>query len=155
VGNIFPLGHRYSDALGLKYRDESGLDQPIYMGSYGIGLSRLLGTIVDVLADDGGIVWPASVAPFAVHLVALGSSESVRQAADQIYADLSQAGVEALFDDRDLPAGEKLGDADLLGMPLRVIVSEKTLAAGKLEVKNRQTAEIRHLTFAELITELK
>ncbi|OHA59501.1 MAG: prolyl-tRNA synthetase [Candidatus Vogelbacteria bacterium RIFOXYD1_FULL_46_19] len=155
VGNIFPLGHRYSDALGLKYRDESGLDQPIYMGSYGIGLSRLLGTIVEVLADDGGIVWPASVAPFAVHLVALGSSEPVRQAADQIYADLSQAGVEALFDDRDLPAGEKLGDADLLGMPLRVIVSEKTLAAGKLEVKNRQTAEIRHLTFAELITEFK
>ncbi|MEX0910450.1 MAG: aminoacyl--tRNA ligase-related protein [Candidatus Paceibacterota bacterium] len=151
VGNIFPLGTKYSDSLGLNFRDEAGLLHPVVMGSYGIGLGRLLGTIVEVLADEGGIVWPRTVAPFMVHIVALGSKEEVLQQATKLYQNLNKHNIEVLFDDRNMSAGEKLADADLLGMPLRVVISDKTITAGILEVKTRQTGKVQTLTEEELI----
>ena len=156
VGNIFPLGEKYTDAIGLKYRDESGLDQSIYMGSYGIGLGRLMGTVVEVLADDGGIVWPKSIAPFSLHLVALKSeSGKVKEEAESLYQKLTEAGVEVLYDDREISAGEKLSDADLLGIPTRAIVSEKTIEAGQFEIKDRATGRVSHMSLAELKDLLK
>jgi len=143
VGNIFNLGTRFSDALGLVYQDEKGKSQPVVMGSYGIGPSRVMGTIVEVFADEKGIVWPEAVAPFAVHLVALfDAGGKVRAAAEKIYADLCAKGVEVLYDDRDASAGEKFSDSDLMGIPVRWVVSEKTLAQNSIEVKNRKTGKV-------------
>ncbi len=153
VGNIFKLGTRYSEPLALSYLDESGKSHPVIMGCYGIGITRLMGTIVEVLADEGGLVWPASVSPFSVHIVTLGTSDSVLKSASELYELLTKEGVEVLYDDRDLSAGEKLSDADLLGNPLRVVVSEKTVAGGKFEVKRRQSGEVEFLTASELIAQ--
>lgn len=141
VGNIFKLGTKYSEALGLNYKNESGEVLPVVMGSYGIGPGRLLGTMAEVLSDDKGLVWPEAVSPFQVHLISLGQSEAVKAEADKIYADLVKKGEEVLYDDRDLAAGEKFADADLIGLPKRIVVSEKTLASGKLEVKDRASGE--------------
>lgn len=137
VGNIFPLGSRFTDDLGLKIKDENGIEHSIIMGSYGIGLGRLMGTIVETLSDEKGIVWPESVAPFKVHLLSVGNSPEVLFAADTLYKKLNDLNVETLYDDRDLRAGEKFADSDLIGIPVRVIISEKTLAENKLEVKKR------------------
>ena len=150
VGNIFKLGTRFSEPLGLSYLDETGKTFPVVMGSYGIGIGRLMGTIVEVLADDGGIVWPKEVAPFAIHIVSLGLSAEVQQAGENLYQTLLKAGVVVLYDDRATSAGEKLADADLLGIPLRLVVSEKTLASGKWELKHRRTGEVEFVTTAEL-----
>jgi len=141
VGNIFTLGTRFSDPY-LKFKDDKGREQPVFMGSYGIGPARLMGTIVEVLSDEKGIVWPKKVAPFQVHLVALG------QDAGAIYERLIAGGIEVLYDDRDLRAGEKFADADLIGIPVRVIVSEKT--QGMLEVKSRDSKEIKMMTLEDL-----
>lgn len=152
VGNIFKLGTRYSEPLGLTYTDEGGKKQPVIMGSYGIGLGRLLGTIAEVLSDDKGLVWPKAVAPFAVHLVALqGKDGKVLEAAQALYQKLQKAGVETLLDDRNLKAGEHFADADLLGLPTRVVLSEKTLAAGTYEVRDRRTGETQMLDEAKLL----
>lgn len=151
VGNIFPLGTRYTDSLGLNFRDEDGLLHPVIMGSYGIGLGRLLGTIVEVLSDDGGIVWPKEVSPFSVHLVQIGISDEVKTASENLYQTLIKNNIEVLFDDREVSAGEKLADADLLGIPFRVVVSEKTLKAESFEIKKRASGEILHLNETELI----
>ena len=138
VGNIFPLGTRFSEPLGLVYKDEKGVSQPVYMGSYGIGPGRVMGTIVEVLADTKGIVWPKEVAPYPVHLVSITSgNKDVAMAADTLYDLLAENGIETLYDDRDLRAGEKLNDADLIGIPTRIIVSEKTMSEGAVEVGNR------------------
>ncbi len=138
VGNIFTLGTRFSDALELTYADESDAQQSVFMGSYGIGPARVMGTIVEALSDEKGIIWPESVAPFRVHLLALGESEQVKKESEQLYSDLVLAGVEVIFDDRaGLSAGEKFADADLLGMPYRVVVSERSLEAGGAEMKKR------------------
>jgi prolyl-tRNA synthetase len=141
VGNIFPLGTKYSDAVGLSYKDQNGKKQPVVMGSYGLGPGRLMGTIVEVLSDEKGIVWPESVAPFAMHLVSIGESEEVRRYADSLYDVLIQKGIEVLYDDRGLRAGEKFADSDLLGIPVRVVISDKTLASGKYECVNRASGE--------------
>lgn len=122
------------------------------MGSYGIGLGRLMGTIVEVLSDDKGIVWPKSVAPFQAHLLSL--SENTKKLADKVYETLIAKGVEVLYDDRDLRAGEKFADADLIGIPTRIIVGEKTKAT-KFEVKDRASGQTRELTLAALLKELK
>lgn len=135
VGNIFPLGTKYPDSLGLKVQDEDGNEQSVIMGSYGIGLGRLMATIVEVFADEHGLVWPESVAPFAVHLLALGKASG-----DAIYRDLLEKGIEVLYDDRDVSAGQKLMDADLLGIPYRAVVSEKT--GSKVELKRRVAKEV-------------
>lgn len=149
VGNIFNLGTRFSDALGLVYKDESGKSQPVFMGSYGIGPGRVMGTIVESFADDKGIVWPEAVAPFSIHLIALlNDSGSVKAAADKIYEDLIKKGVEVLYDDRDETAGTKFSDSDLIGIPTRWVISEKTLATkidgstGAIEVKDRKTGKV-------------
>ncbi|PIP68840.1 prolyl-tRNA synthetase [Candidatus Nomurabacteria bacterium CG_4_9_14_0_2_um_filter_32_10] len=138
VGNIFTLGTRFSDALELKYQTETGEFKSVFMGSYGIGPGRLMGTVVEALADDKGIIWPLSIAPFTVHLLVLGDEDSVRIEADKVYEKLLKADVEVLFDDRkEISAGEKFADADLLGMPYRVVVSTRSIKDGGVEVKKR------------------
>jgi len=135
VGNIFPLGTKYSDALGLKYRDERGEEKPVVMGSYGIGLGRSLGTVVEVNADEKGMVWPVSIAPFQVHLIELPGAESE---APKMYEQLRGQGVEVLYNDRkDMSAGEKFMEADLIGIPWRAVVSAKTLQNDSVEIKRR------------------
>lgn len=155
VGNIFHLGTRFSDALDLSFIDESGADKPVVMGSYGIGPARLMGTIVETLADDKGIVWPKEVAPFDVHIVAIGGADSEALAAALSLAEKMEAkGLEVLIDDREASAGAKFSDADLLGIPIRVVLSPKTLEEGVLEVKDRASGEVKKISESELITEL-
>ncbi|RJR13656.1 prolyl-tRNA synthetase [Candidatus Parcubacteria bacterium] len=138
VGNIFPLGTRFSDAIGLTYKDEKGKDTPVVMGSYGIGPGRLMGTIVEVLSDEKGIVWPSEVAPFGVHLIAIsGGNSDVIAEADRYYDLLMESGIDVLYDDRDVRAGEKFADGDLIGIPTRIVVSEKTMAEGGVEMSSR------------------
>ncbi len=153
VGNIFRQGTRFTDALGVYYADEKGERQSLYMGGYGIGVSRVVGTIVEVLADDKGLVWPKEVAPFAVHLIAIAgkSGEKVSAAADNLYADLEKAGVEVLYDDRDVSAGGKLADADLIGIPTRIVISEKTLEKDSVEVKERASGETKMVALSVAI----
>jgi len=154
VGNIFSLGTKFSDAIGLTFKDEEGIEQPVIMGSYGIGPARAMGTVVDLLSDDKGIVWPVSVAPFTVHLVALNTDDAeVTDYAEGIYASFKDRGVEVLFDDRDARAGEKFADSDLLGMPYRVVVSKKLKLSGQFEVVTRATGEVRMLSEEELFAD--
>lgn len=149
VGNIFKLKTRFTEPFGMTYADENGKQQPVQMGCYGIGPSRVMGSVVETHHDDKGIIWPKSVAPFLVHLVSLGSkdaevAERVKTAAESVYDDLCGAGVEVLWDDREgQTAGGKFADADLLGMPLRLVVSEKTLAESSAEWKLRSESESR------------
>lgn len=141
VGNIFSLGFKFSEPFELTYRNSKGEDIPIFMGSYGIGITRLMGTIVENLSDDKGIVWPESVAPFKAHLIGLGEDMSE---AETLYSELTAKGIEVLFDDRaSLTAGEKFADADLLGMPWRVVVSKRSLENGGAEIKKRTDTEGR------------
>ena len=137
VGNIFSLGTKFSDAFDLTYADESGQKQKVIMGSYGIGPGRVMGTIVELLSDEKGIFWPQSIAPFKVPLLSFQQD----QKAKEIYDALTAKGVEVLFDDRDVSIGVKLNDADLLGMPHRVLITEKSLAAGGVEYKKRTDTE--------------
>jgi prolyl-tRNA synthetase len=156
VGNIFSLGTRFSDAFELSYVAEDGMKKPVVMGSYGIGPGRVMGTIVETLSDENGIVWPEEVAPFKAHLIVVDSKEgdAARKEADRLYNVLVENGVEVLYDDRDARPGEKFADADLMGMPLRVIVSDKTLAAGGYEVKERKTGTTSVLAEKDLMTKL-
>lgn len=146
VGNIFPLDTRFSKALDYTYTDEKGEQQLIYMGSYGIGPSRLMGVVTEKLADEKGLVWPASIAPFSVHLIVLGKDKDgeAHKQAELLYKQLTDNHVEVLFDDRELQAGEKFADSDLIGIPMRIVVSDKSLTAGGVEVKERTgtTADI-------------
>lgn len=152
VGNIFSLGHRFSEPFSLKYKDKNGQDQLVYMGCYGIGISRLMGTIVELNSDENGILWPESVAPFQVHLISLGKNEE----AEKIYKDLQKNNIEVLFDDReDTSAGGKFADADLIGIPWRVVVSQKSLAGGGVEVKKRSEKESEIVEMKKLIHMLK
>ena len=136
VGNIFKLSTKFSRPFSLSYIDNKGRKQLIIMGCYGIGLQRLIGTIVEVSNDDKGIIWPEAVAPYKVHLVLLNENKK----ADKIYKNLEKAGIEVLYDDRkDASAGEKLADADLIGLPFRLIVSAKTLKENSIEIKKRNS----------------
>ncbi len=138
VGNIFPLGTKYSEALGLTYKDEKGVDTPVIMGSYGIGPGRVMGTVVELLSDAKGIVWPKEIAPFAVHLVSItGGNQDVVAEADRLYELLRENGIEVLYDDRDARAGEKFADSDLIGIPTRLVVSEKSMSQGSIECTAR------------------
>jgi prolyl-tRNA synthetase len=144
VGNIFQLGTRYSKALGANYLDEQGKEQLIWMGSYGIGPARIAAAAVEQYADEAGISWPAAIAPFAVHLVVLGKPGSAeRELADSLYATLSDGGVDVVYDDRDLGAGEKFADAELLGCPLRLTVGRRVAESGEVEVQVRRGREAR------------
>jgi prolyl-tRNA synthetase len=152
VGNIFPLESKYPDALGFYYLDQEGKQQHVVMGCYGIGISRLMGVLAEVFSDDRGLVWPAAVAPFKVYLIGIG--ESGEKEAAELYTKFIQAGVEVLWDDRDARVGEKLADADLMGIPYRVVVSDKTLEQGKVELKAR-TGEPELVTAIETLTILE
>lgn len=156
VGNIFSLGTKFSEPFDLKYKDENGEDKLVVMGSYGIGLGRLMGTVVEVLSDDKGIIWPESIAPFKIHLLSLGDDEKVEEEANKVYEFLNKANVEVLFDDRaDLSAGEKFADADLLGMPYRAVVSLRSIKEGGIELKKRTEEKGQIISIDELITLLK
>ena len=156
VGNVFTLGMRFAQALGLSYLDEKGEKKFVEMGSYGIGPGRLMGVVVELLADEKGIVWPTSIAPFAVHLIVLPSEDAaVGESADALYEKLCKAGVEVLYDDRDLRPGEKFADSDLIGIPTRIVVSEKTHAGGKFEVKDRKSGKVEMLSESNLLSVLK
>ncbi len=140
VGNIFPLGTKYSQAFNLKYSDETGNKKFVVMGSYGIGISRLIGTVVEISSDTKGIIWPKEIAPFDAHLVYLATSNThVKEEADKIYGLLQKEGIGVLYDNREnATAGEKFTDADLLGMPWRIVISDKTLAHNSsVELKRR------------------
>ncbi len=150
VGNIFSLGTKFSDALDLSYPDEKGEKKKVVMGSYGIGPSRLMGTVVECLSDESGIVWPEEIAPFKVHLLDITSKTENKEQALKIYNDLVGQGIEVLFDDREARAGEKFADADLLGLPFRIIVSDKTLDKGEAEVKIRAKSEVSMYKIAEI-----
>jgi prolyl-tRNA synthetase len=144
VGNIFKLGTRYSEPLGAKYLDESGAEQLVWMGSYGFGPARAAAAAVEQFADEHGISWPRTIAPFDVDLVVLGKEGGEERAvADRLYVELQQAGLETLYDDRDANPGEKFADAELLGCPARVTVGRRTLAAGEIEVQIRRGRESR------------
>lgn len=137
VGNIFKLKTKFSESFNYQYTDEKGKLQPVVMGCYGIGVSRLAGAIVEVFHDDKGIIWPEAVAPYKVHLLSLGEDKKVAEKAEMLYNELLEAGIEVLFDDRDESAGVKFVDADLIGLPYRLVISNKTLEKGSVEVKKR------------------
>ena len=138
VGNTFKLGTRYSATMGANYQDESGKEHPIVMGCYGMGVGRLLACVVEANHDERGITWPMTVAPYHVHMLALGTSEEIKTAAESLYAALQSQGTEAIYDDRDESAGVKFNDADLMGMPIRITVSARSLKEGGAELKLRR-----------------
>ena len=152
VGNVFSLGTKFSAPFDLKYKDKNGEEKLVVMGSYGIGLGRLIGTVVEVLSDDKGIVWPKSIAPFAVHLVELAGADDadVHAEAEKLYGELTRKGIEVLWDDRDLRAGEKFAESDLMGIPLRAVISKKMIEEGKVEIKIRATGEVRIVDRADI-----
>ena len=144
VGHIFNLGTKYSKTMGAEYLDKEGKLHPVVMGCYGIGLPRLMATIVEANHDKNGIIWPEEVAPFQVHLIPIEDSGKVSKAAGKLYQDLGKEGVEVLYDDRkDKSAGEKFAEADLIGIPVRIVVSEKTLAKNSFEIKKRDKKETK------------
>lgn len=156
VGNIFKLGTKYSDAFDFNFVNENGQSEPVIMGCYGIGSTRILGTIAEIHHDDKGIMWPSSVAPYQAHLISLCKNQTEVGSADQLYENLIRAGVEVLYDDRpSIRAGEKFADSDLIGIPTRVVVSAKTLEKGSVEVKGRGEAKARLVEIVKLTRELK
>jgi len=156
VGNIFTLGTRFSDALDLTYQTESGEKKAVFMGSYGIGPARLMGTVVETLSDDKGIIWPESIAPFAVHLLVLSEDEAVQKEANKIYEDLVKNNIEVLFDDRSgVSAGEKFADSDLLGIPMRAVVSVRSMKENGVEIKKRTEEKGQVISVDELLKLLK
>lgn len=154
VGNIFPLGTKFSDALDLYYTDENGEKKPVIMGSYGIGPGRVMATIVELKHDDKGIIWPENIAPYKVMLVGLNlEDEDVKKQAEETYEKLKSQNVEVLYDDRlDTTAGQKFADSDLLGIPYRAVVSQKT--GGKVELKRRYEDKLEIVSIEELIKRL-
>lgn len=152
VGNIFKLMDKFSKAFGYTYTDAKGQNQPVIMGCYGIGLSRNMGAIVEVHHDEKGIIWPQSVAPFQVQLIELkAKSQKLKAESEKLYEDLQKAGVEVLYDDRDVNAGEKFVDADLIGCPIRIVVSEKTLRENSVEFKKRNQKEEKLMKIKDVI----
>lgn len=146
VGNIFNFGQQKATDLGLNVKDSEGKDGPVWMGSYGIGVTRLMGVLVEKFSDDKGIVWPESVAPFALHLVDLSGGDVEKKAfADAFYADLVKAGVEVLYDDRDLRAGEKFADSDLIGIPYRIVIGKQS-TPDSIEVVRRSDGSVTKLS---------
>lgn len=150
VGNIFKLGDKFSRPFGFVFKDSDGKDKIVEMACFGMGPSRLMGALVEVFHDEKGIIWPETVAPYEVHLVSLGADENVKQEAEKLYNQLLAKGVEVLWDDRDASAGAKLADADLIGVPLRVVVSKKTLEQDSVEVKERNEKEAELVKMSEI-----
>jgi prolyl-tRNA synthetase len=151
VGNTFSFGGAKSAQMGLVYKDAEGAEKPVILGSYGIGITRLMGTIVELFSDEKGIVWPEAVAPFMVHLVTAVDDSEVVAYADALYEDLKKRGVDVLYDDRSVRAGEKFADADLIGIPARVVIGKKTLESGKIESTYRRTGQTSLVSRDELL----
>lgn len=154
VGNIFKLMYRFTDAFKMNYTSPKGSMERIPMGCYGIGISRIMGALVEVLHDERGIVWPESVAPYRVHLLDLGREKEVKDETEKLYEQLLAKGIEVLYDNRELSAGEKLADADMIGCPTRVVISSKTLTKKKVEVKRRNSQDIEFLQIDQLLLNL-
>lgn len=154
VGNIFTLGTKFSEPLGLNYTNESGEKRPVFMGSYGIGPSRLMGLLAEHLSDDKGLVWPVNVAPAVLYIARLGDNPEVIAQAETLYEELEAKGIRALYDDRAVRPGQKFADADLMGIPYRVVISDKTVAAGMYEFKARIEPEAKHISHDELLKAL-
>ncbi|KKT57416.1 MAG: Prolyl-tRNA synthetase [Candidatus Giovannonibacteria bacterium GW2011_GWC2_44_9] len=144
AGNIFPLKEKYANDFNLNFKDEAGKEKLVSAGCYGLGTSRVMGIIAEVMSDEKGLIWPKGVAPFTIHLIAVGESPKVKKAGEKLYVDLTARSREVLYDDRaEKMAGEKFADADLLGIPLRMVVSEKTLEKDSVELKERNSETIR------------
>ena len=155
AGNIFKLGTRYSEAFKVTFTDKEGKLQKVVMGCYGIGTTRLLGTIVEASHDENGIIWPKSVAPYQVHMLSLGNDDAVNKKAEEIYDELVEAGIEVLFDDRDLNPGVKFKDADLIGNPLRIVVSKRTMEKDGVEWKERTSDDAEDIKFSDLVKKVQ
>lgn len=149
VGNIFNFGTDKAETMGINFTDKDGTKKPIYLASYGIGITRIMGVIVEKFADDKGIVWPESVAPAKVYLVRIGGDEAIKSA-DSLYEELTADGIEVMYDDRDERPGAKFADAELMGVPYRVTVSDRLIAEGKYEYTVRASGETQTLTYDEL-----
>ncbi len=154
VGNIFNFGSQKTDDMGLRFTDANGNQASAYLGSYGIGITRVMGVVVEKLADEKGIVWPEAIAPAKVYLIRLGDNEAVMRHADELYATLTGRGIEVLYDDRDLRAGQKFADAELMGIPYRVTISDRLEADNKFELVVRQNGVQELLTQDELLAKL-
>ncbi|MCA9318397.1 prolyl-tRNA synthetase [Candidatus Saccharibacteria bacterium] len=154
VGNIFNFGTQKTDEMGLYYTDDSGKQQSLHIGSYGIGITRVMGVVAEKFADERGLVWPSAITPFQVYLVQIGTSPAVTQAAQSLYDTLLAQGITVLYDDSDRRPGEKFADADLLGMPHRVVVSAKTIETSVFEYKNRTSQDATLLSLADLQMQL-
>jgi len=160
-GHIFKLGTKYSEPMHATFVDEDGVKKPIIMGCYGIGVGRLLATVIEINHDENGMIWPVSIAPFKAHIIPLKSSDSainerISQEAKKLYDTLFSAGIETLFDDRsDAGPGEKFKDADLIGLPYRIVISEKTLTQKSCELKERTKKETTLMKFPDVITLMK
>ncbi|MEK7613848.1 MAG: aminoacyl--tRNA ligase-related protein, partial [Patescibacteria group bacterium] len=151
VGNIFDFGGSKSEQLGLMFKDETGALKPVYLGSYGLGITRVMATIAEVMSDDKGLVWPEGVSPFRYHLVSLaGADETLRARADQLYDTLTEAGISVLYDDREQRAGEKFADSDLIGIPFRIVVGKNSTDTS-FEVVTRSSGETRTMSKDELL----
>ena len=153
TGNIFNFGTQKTDEMGLYYTDREGKQQSLYIGSYGIGITRAMGVIVEKFADDKGIVWPSSVAPYSVYLVSIGEKGS--QKADEVYETLQAKGIEVLYDDRDERPGAKFADAELLGIPYRLTVSDRLVESGEYEWTSRRDDETKLLTLEQIIATIE
>ncbi len=154
VGNIFNFGTKKSEDMDFAFANEAGEHQFVHLGSYGVGITRVMGVIVEKFADQKGIVWPTGIAPYQVYLARLGENEAVVSAANELYENLLSAGVTVLYDDSDKRPGEKFADADLLGLPCRIVVSPKTISEQKYEYKARTSEEVKLLDFESLKIEL-
>jgi prolyl-tRNA synthetase len=148
VGNIFPLGTKYSKTMNVLYKDKEGVQNPIWFASYGIGVTRVMGALVEVFNDEKGIIWPENISPFKAYLISLGKDKKAKD----IEKELEEKGIDVLFDDRDTSAGEKFANADLLGFPFRLVVSEKS--GEKIEFKERKNSETTLLELDEIITRI-
>ena len=154
VGNIFSLGTKFSEPFDLKVNNQQGESHALIMGCYGIGISRALGTIAELFSDESGLVWPESIAPAQVIIDRLGDSKDTTKAADALYEKLIDVGIITLYDDRDVRPGEKFADADLMGIPLRIVVSDKTVSAGQFEVKKRTSTDVSMQSLDDILKNL-
>jgi prolyl-tRNA synthetase len=151
VGNIFNFGTQKCEEMDLYFNDENGKRTPVYLGSYGIGITRVMGVIAEKMSDEKGLIWPEEIAPFTIHLITFGKNENIFREAESLYYDLKNAGIEVLFDDRDAGPGQKLNDADLMGMPYRIVVSEKASEKGGVEITKRESGNIEYIDSSRVI----
>ncbi len=154
VGNIFNFGTQKTDEMGLYYIDEDNQQKSLHIGSYGIGVTRVMGVIAEKFSDDRGLVWPDAIAPFRVYIARLGDSAEVVKAADSLYEELVSDGITCLYDDSDNRPGEKFADADLIGLPHRIVISEKTVKESKIEYKKRTEKDSQMMSIEELKKQL-